>query len=53
MFGVSLPLIITYTRVLHGPGLGPWAGSSFSGILRAGPGAGLKLAGQGRARAVK
>ena len=49
------------TRVLHGPGLGPragparspWAGPGFYDILRAGPGAGLKLAGPGRARAGK
>ena len=48
-------------RVLHRPGLGPWAGparSPWAGpglydILRAGPGAGLKLAGPGRARAGK
>ncbi len=42
-------------RVLHGPGLGPrarpacspWAGPGFNDILRAGPGAGLTLAGPG------
>ena len=47
--------------VLHGPGLGPragparnpWAGPDFYNSLRAGPGAGLKLAGPGRARAGK
>ena len=26
------------TRVLHGPGLGPWAGPGFNDILRAGCG---------------
>ena len=49
------------TSVLHGPGLGPragparspWAGSGLNNILRAGPGAGLKLEGPGRARACK
>ena len=38
------------TRVLHGPGLGPWAGPAGAGsndILRVGSGAGLKLAGPG------
>ena len=48
-------------RVLYGLGLGPragpargpWAGPGFNDILRAGPGAGLKLAGPGRARAGK
>ena len=40
-------------RVLHGPGLGPRAGPGFYYILRAGPGAGLKLAGPGWARAGK
>ena len=35
------------TRVLSGPGLGPWARPGFYDILRAGPGAGLKLAGPG------
>ena len=47
--------------VLHGPGLGPragparspWAGPGLNNILRAGPGAGLKLEGPGRARACK
>ena len=41
--------------VLHGPGLGPragparspWAGPGLNNILRAGPGAGLKLEGPG------
>ena len=50
-----------YSRVLHGPGLGPragparspWTGPGFNDILRAGPGVGLKLAGPGRARAGK
>ena len=49
------------TSVLHGPGLGPRAGPArspragpgFYNSLRAGPGAGLKLAGPGRARAGK
>ena len=50
------------SRVLHGPGLGPragparspWAGpGQDSMIFWAGPGAGLKLAGPGRARAGK
>ena len=49
------------TRVLHGPGLGPragparspWAGPGFNDMLRAWPGAGLKLVGPGRARAGK
>ena len=52
---------IVYDRVLHGPGLGPragparspWAGPEFYYILRAGPGAGLKLAGPSRARTGK
>ena len=47
--------------VLHGPGLGPragparspWAGPGLNTILRAGPGAGLKLEGPGWARACK
>ena len=26
------------SMVLHGPGLGPWAGPGFNDILRAGPG---------------
>ena len=51
-------MTIAPTRVLHGPGIGPWAGPArspmagpgragrdFNDILRAGPGAGLKLAG--------
>ena len=53
---VSIPI-----RVLHGPGLGPWAGPArspwaepgSSDLLWAGPGAGLKLEGPGRARAGK
>ena len=54
-------LRVLHTRVLHGPGIGPrarparspWAGPGFYDILRAGPGAGLKLAGPSRARAGK
>ena len=48
---------LLHSRVLHGPGLGPragparnpWAGPGLNDILRAGPGAGLKFAGPGRA----
>ena len=51
----------TLPHSLHGPGLGPragparspWAGPGLNNILRAGPGAGLKLEGPGRARACK
>ena len=47
------------TRVLRGPGLGPragparspWAGPGHASMIFCGPGAGLKLAGPGRARA--
>ena len=56
-----LKQLMVQDRVLHGPGLGPragparspWAGPGFYDILWAGPGAGLKLAGPGRARAGK
>ena len=52
---------VIHVRVLHGPGLGPragparspWAGPGLNDILRAGPCAGLKLTGPGRARASK
>ena len=48
---------MAYISVLHGPGLGPQpmgrAGPGLNNILRAGPGAGLKLEGPGRARACK
>ena len=52
---------IVYVRVLHGPGLGPWAGparspwagSGQASMIFCGPDAGLKLADPGRARAGK
>ena len=41
-----------YTSALHGPGLGPRAvGRAWMTYLRAGPDAGLKVVGPGRARA--
>ena len=53
--------MVVYTSALHGPGLGPWAagrpgpwaglGRAWMTYLRAGPGAGLKVVGPGRARA--
>ena len=54
---VSWERLCVSISVLHGLGLGPQptgrAGSGFYNSLRAGPGAGLKLAGPGRARAGK
>ena len=53
--GNVITFCVALDRVLHEPGLGPragpacspWAGPAFYDILRAGPGAGLKLAGPG------
>ena len=58
---IILDIVAASIRVLHGPGLGPragparspWAGPGLNDILQDGPGAGLKLAGPGRARAGK